>query len=95
MKKLKLDLLELDVQSFPTTESTAGADGTVHGMIVSTDQPDCMGGSGVHYCLPSIYGNLGIDPAFGTLAGLGVDPAENSPEAFHPGRIQDFQGDGA
>jgi hypothetical protein len=70
MQKLKLELGELEVQSFPTTDSAAGHEGTVHGMIVSTDQvPHCQQEPGVAY-------NVGLDASFGCLAGLGLDSGE-------------------
>jgi hypothetical protein len=71
MKKLKLDLGELEVQSFPTAESPAGREGTVYGMKVSTDQvPHCPQEPG------GVYYNVGLDASFGCLNGLAFDSGE-------------------
>ena len=70
MKKLKLDLGELEVQSFQTAENPAAGEGTVYGMKISTDQvPHCQQEPGVYY-------NVGIDASFGCLNGLAFDSGD-------------------
>ena len=92
MQKLKLDLGELEVQSFPTAESPAGGEGTVHGMIVSTDQvPHCQDPNMAAY-------NLGMESAFG-CPGLFADTGDQACgipgiDVFQAGQL-DYQGGGA
>jgi hypothetical protein len=90
MRKLKLDLGELEVQSFPTADAPTGREGTVHGMIVSTDQvPHCQQEPGVSYY------NVGLDASFNCLAGIGLDSADLAfDNVAYPGDLA-AQGDAA
>jgi hypothetical protein len=70
MQKLKLDLDALEVQSFATTGAAGGAAGTVHGMIVSTDDP--MG------CNEPIFMNAALCPSFGCPTAIGMDSCDGT-----------------
>jgi hypothetical protein len=90
MRKLKLDLGELEVQSFPTADAPTGREGTVHGMIVSTDQvPHCQQEPGMSYY------NVGLESAFGCPIGIGLEPGDLAfDNVAYPGDLA-AQGDAA